>query len=65
MEHATRVVAEVLKALVADVSAAELVPGSNGVFVVSADGTPVFSKSEEQRFPEPGEIVARLKARPS
>jgi selenoprotein W-related protein len=59
------VVAEVLHALAADVSAAELVPGTDGVFVVSANGTPVFSKQEEQRFPEPGEIVARLKARPS
>ncbi len=58
-------VAEVLHALAADVSAAELVPGTDGVFVVSANGTPVFSKQEEQRFPEPGEIVARLKARPS
>lgn len=58
-------VAEVLKVFAADVSAAELIPGTGGVFVVSADGTPVFSKEEEQRFPDPGEIVARLKARPS
>ena len=58
-------VAEVLHALAAEVSAAELVPGTDGVFVVSVDGAPVFAKQEEQRFPEPGEIVARLKARRS
>ena len=33
-----------------------------GRFEISVDGRPVFSKLEEDRFPEPGEVVARLRA---
>ena len=34
-----------------------LVAGSNGIFDVSLDGNMVYSKSEQGRFPQPGEIV--------
>ncbi|MCY4028047.1 MAG: Rdx family protein [Acidobacteria bacterium] len=40
----------------------ELVEGTNGVFDVVVDGRTVFSKHDEQRFPEPGEIVDALRA---
>jgi selT/selW/selH-like putative selenoprotein len=40
----------------------ELVASGGGRFEVSLDGRPVFSKIEEDRFPEPGEVVARLRA---
>ena len=40
---------------------ANLIPGSNGVFDVIVDEKPVFSKSETGRFPDPGEIVVKLK----
>ena len=49
--------AEIKKALGID---AELVKGSGGVFDVFKDAERVFSKHEEHRFPEPGEIVAEL-----
>lgn len=35
----------------------ELVEGTRGVFDVYVDGELVFSKHEEERFPEPGEVV--------
>jgi selenoprotein W-related protein len=40
-----------------------LIAGSGGVFEVTADGKPVFSKKETGRFPEPGEIAGLLKQR--
>lgn len=39
-----------------------LVKGANGVFDVIADGTLVFSKYRDARFPNAGEIVAALKS---
>lgn len=41
---------------------AELVVGKSGIFDVSVDGERIFSKhQEDDRFPEPGEIAARLR----
>jgi selT/selW/selH-like putative selenoprotein len=40
----------------------EIVRGSGGIFVVSVDGKPIFSKKEEGRFPTEAEIVAKLRA---
>ena len=40
---------------------AKLVPGSNGIFDVIVGGKRVFSKSEAGRFPDPDEIVSKLK----
>jgi len=36
--------------------------GNRGEFTVWADDTLVFSKADEGRFPEPDEIVAKLRA---
>ena len=41
---------------------AKLVPGHNGIFDVIADDKLVFSKYETGRFPDPGEVVRKLKA---
>ncbi len=40
---------------------AELIPGSTGIFDVIVDGKLVFTKSEAGRFPDPGEVVSKLK----
>ncbi len=55
-------VAEVLGAKASLVSSAEVIPGKDGVFLVSAGGNIIFSKEQEQRFPHPGEVVKRLEA---
>ncbi len=39
----------------------ELEEGTRGIFDVYVDDERVFSKHEEQRFPEPGEVVRRVK----
>jgi selT/selW/selH-like putative selenoprotein len=40
-----------------------LVPSSGGVFLVTVDGEPVYSKKEcGGRHAEPGEVVARIRA---
>ena len=35
----------------------ELVAGSNGIFDISLDGKMIYSKSEQGRFPQAGEII--------
>ena len=40
---------------------AKLVKGTDGIFDVVVDGKIVFSRSEEGRFPAPGEIPGKLK----
>jgi selT/selW/selH-like putative selenoprotein len=40
---------------------AELTDGTRGIFDVYADGRLVFSKHEQQRFPDPGEVVKLIR----
>jgi selenoprotein W-related protein len=40
---------------------ATLVPGSGGAFEVTVDGNLIFSKLQIGRFPDPGEIVGKVK----
>ena len=40
---------------------AELIKGSGGIFDVSADGTPVYSKHRTGRFPENEEVLQALR----
>lgn len=40
----------------------ELIKGANGIFDVAADGTLVFSKHREGRYPDAAKIVAALRA---
>ena len=40
----------------------ELIKGSGGVFDVAADGSLIFSKHREGRYPDAGEIVRALRA---
>jgi selT/selW/selH-like putative selenoprotein len=41
--------------------AATATPGSTGQFDVIRDGTLVFSKKQEHRFPEHAEVLAALR----
>ncbi|MBE0490657.1 MAG: Rdx family protein [Sulfurospirillum sp.] len=38
-----------------------LVPSSGGIFDVEVDGICIFSKSQVNRFPNPGELSALLR----
>ena len=40
----------------------ELMVGARGQFDVVADGERIFSKQQEQRFPEPDEIIGVLRS---
>jgi selT/selW/selH-like putative selenoprotein len=40
----------------------QLVRGSGGVFVVSVDSTPIFSKGDTGRFPTEKEILDTLRS---
>jgi len=40
---------------------AELVRGGGGIFDVTVDGERIFSKQSAGRFPEPDEILERLR----
>lgn len=39
---------------------AELIRGKDGVFDVRVDGKLIFSKDELDRFPDPGEVEAKI-----
>jgi selT/selW/selH-like putative selenoprotein len=39
-----------------------LIVGARGQFDVVADGELIFSKADEQRFPEPEEIIGSLRS---
>jgi selT/selW/selH-like putative selenoprotein len=41
----------------------QLVPGERGVFDVTVDGSLIFSKYTEGRFPSEAEIVAAIRSR--
>ncbi|MGH8708300.1 MAG: Rdx family protein [Burkholderiales bacterium] len=60
MPRAVSLAAEIKQALGLE---ATLAKGANGIFDVAADGTLVFSKHRDQRYPEPAEIIDALKAR--
>ncbi|MCJ7754232.1 MAG: Rdx family protein [Thermoanaerobaculales bacterium] len=40
-----------------------LIKGSGGVFEVTVDGDPVFSKAGLGRFPDPGEVATAIRGR--
>jgi hypothetical protein len=40
----------------------ELVRGSGGIFVVSANNTKLFSKKEMDRFPTESEVIEKLRS---
>ena len=45
------------------ISELQIVPSKGGRFEVSLDGEKIFSKLEEGRFPEPGELKSAIDAR--
>jgi selenoprotein W-related protein len=56
---------QILKAFKQDVEAFTLIPSSGGRFEVTLDGDLVYSKLQEKRFPEYGEIEPHLKKKVS
>ena len=54
---------QLLVAYKKDIAAFSLVPSDRGKFELSLNGELVFSKLQEGRFPNPGEIAALLAAR--
>jgi selenoprotein W-related protein len=40
----------------------ELVHGGGGIFDVVVDGEMIFSKHESDRFPEPDEILSKIRS---
>jgi selenoprotein W-related protein len=52
---------EILKEFNNDVTKLELEPSSGGVFEVSLNGEGIFSKKEQGRFPNEGEVVEAIK----
>jgi predicted Rdx family selenoprotein len=38
-----------------------LVPGSNGIYDITADQTTIFSKHQSRRFPDNREIIDQLR----
>jgi len=49
---------ELLKAKANEIATLRLIPSSGGVFEVTASGRTIFSKKQQGRRPEPGEVLA-------
>lgn len=56
-DYALMVSNELIKNFQHDIKALTLVTGSKGVFEVKANDELIFSKKEQGRFPESGEVV--------
>ena len=54
---------QLLVAYKKDIAAFSLVPSDRGKFELSLNGKLIFSKLQEGRFPDTGEVEARLDAR--
>jgi len=54
------VVDEILRTYKNALGSVTMIPSSGGVFVLRRDGSVIFSKAEQGRFPQPGEIVDLL-----
>ena len=54
---------QLLVAYKTDIAAFSLVPSDRGRFEVSLNGELIFFKLQEGRFPDDGEVKARLDAR--
>ena len=52
---------EILSTLKQDIGRCVLVPSDGGRFEVTVDGTLVFSKMQESRFPEHEEIMRHVR----
>jgi len=53
---------EIISEFGEDLETITLVKVMEGRFEVSVNGTQVFSKKEEKRHPQPGEVVERMRA---
>lgn len=56
---------ELLTTFESEVGEVALIPGTGGVFEVTVDGTPIWSRNTEGRFPEMKELKQRLRDRVS
>lgn len=54
---------ELLTTFESDIGRVSLVPGSGGIFEVRLNNEIIFSRKEEQRFPEAKELKQRIRDR--
>ncbi|MBA3003138.1 MAG: SelT/SelW/SelH family protein [Desulfurivibrio sp.] len=59
MPRASRLEAELTQQFGAEI---ELIPGSNGIYEIMADGRLIFSKQKSGRFAEPEEIIRLIQS---
>lgn len=52
---------EVLSTFEKEVGEVALIPGTGGIFEIRADGTVVWSRTDEGRFPQPKELKQRVR----
>jgi selenoprotein W-related protein len=54
---------ELLTTFEAELRAVTLVPGTGGIFEVRLDGTTIFSRKQQERFPETKELKQLIRDR--
>jgi selenoprotein W-related protein len=63
LPRAVSLAEELLKEFKTDINELELLPGSGGIFEVTLNSHTIFSKKEQGRFPNEGEIMGTIKAK--
>jgi selenoprotein W-related protein len=54
---------ELLTTFEAELGGITLIPGSGGVFEIRVDGSPIWSRTEQKRFPETKELKQLVRDR--
>jgi selT/selW/selH-like putative selenoprotein len=61
LPQAVGTAAEILQEMAEQVESLRLIPSGGGKFEVTANGRVAYSKATSGRFPEPGEVLERLR----
>lgn len=61
MPQAVGTAAEVLQEMAEQVESLRLIPSGGGKFEVTANGRAAYSRAATNRFPEPGEVLEKLR----
>ena len=61
MPQAVGTAAEILQEMAEQVESLRLIPSGGGKFEVMANGRAAYSRAATSRFPEPGEVLEKLR----
>jgi selT/selW/selH-like putative selenoprotein len=61
LPQAVGTAAEILQEMAEQVESLRLIPSGGGKFEITANGRTTYSRAATSRFPEPGEVLEKLR----